>query len=175
MGRSTRGWQTSSSADPVAHSCQAALDPPDEVDLHRMFWHPADFQNGEPAGSNFRRSDFSPTGHISVHRIDQLVPETLRQIASRQQERAASPGNDLGREDAMSVVLNAGAVRLARDDQDVHPFSVGPEPLPGDPAHCGIRNTTGKVSRSYVDQLRTLLLERVVRVARLSEVLREFE
>ena len=154
--------------------CEEYVDPPDAVNLHRLCWEPDDFDNGLPTTSVFPRDDLTDR-YLSVHRMDRLDPSAVLRIADQQRQKAHADSNDLVREDAMSVILSCSEVRTATDSEGVRPFIVSPEREQDDRAHCGIRNVTGKRGRGYVNQLRSLLLERIVETSRLTDTLVRYQ
>ena len=94
--------------------------------------------------------------YLSVSRTDILDADAELRTASGQ---VTSDSAFVVRDKAMSVVLNCGEVCAAKDDKGVQPFDVTAEPIPGEnEAHCGIRNSTDKQSRGYVNQLRAILV-----------------
>ena len=131
----------------------------DEVDLHRLIWSPDDFDGDQLLPSAFRRDDLKGgEGYISVSRTDQLQPEAELNMAKQQAGRAN--GKNFVREDAWSILFNCGRLRAARDDEGLSLFAVTPEPIPDvNPAHCGIRNISGKTGRGYINQLRIILVK----------------
>ena len=131
----------------------------DKVDLHRLVWSPDDFDGDQLTPSAFRRDDLKGGDKfISVSRTDLLQPEAELKMARRQAERAN--GTEFVREVGCSILFNCGRLRVAKDNEGCLPFAVTPEPIPGEnPAHCGIRNISGKTGKGYVNQLRTILVK----------------
>ena len=127
------------------------------VDLHRLIWAPDDFDGDTLTTSAFPKNDLmGGERYLSVSRTDILDADAELRTASSQ---VASDSAFVVRDKAMSVVLNCGEVCAAKDDKGVQPFDVTAEPIPGEnEAHCGIRNSTDKQSRGYVNQLRAILV-----------------
>ncbi|WP_162620463.1 hypothetical protein [Limimaricola cinnabarinus] len=172
---SEKGQEAKSASEetPVSEG-EELLEPPSDVDLHRLCWEPDDFDNGEPTTAAFPRSDLSGR-YLSVDRMDTLVPQAVRSIAAQQRENAQSESNDFDREDAMSLILDCQSIRVAVDRDGGRPFAVKPQWLEENPAHCGVHNVSGKKGKGYVNHLRSLLLLRVIRVARTEDILGERE
>jgi len=128
-----------------------------DIGLHHLVWHPDDFFDSQLKPSAFRRQDLKGNeSHISVSRIDRIVPDVERKTASRQAEKA---NNDtIKRENAYSIKLNCGDVRAQKDDANITMFEVVEKPTGENPAHCGIRNISRKTGRSYINQLRVVLV-----------------
>jgi hypothetical protein len=139
------------------------------VDLHRLIWSPDDFDGDTLTTSAFPKNDLMGGGrYLSVSRTDILDAEAELKTASGQ---GASDSTNVVRDEAMSVILNCGDVCAAKDDEGVQPFVVTAEPIPNEnDAHCGIRNSTEKQSRGYVNQLRAIL----VRLASQPQKLEDF-
>jgi len=127
------------------------------VDLHRLIWSPDDFDGETLTTSAFPKNDLmGGDRYLSVSRTDILDADAELKTASGQ---AGSGSANVIREEAMSVLLKCGDVCTAEDGDGMQPFRVTPEPIPDEnEAHCGIRNSTGKSGRGYVNQLRTILL-----------------
>ena len=143
--------------------------PEDAVDLHRLIWSPDDIDGDALTTSAFPKNDLmGGERYLSVSRTDILDTEAELRTASGQ---AASDSANVVRDEAMSVILNCGDVRAIKDDKGVQPFDVTAEPIPREnEAHCGIRNSTDKQSRGYVNQLRAIL----VRLASQPQKLEDF-
>ena len=126
----------------------------DGINLHRLIWHPDDYDGEQILTTAFRREDLMGGGeYLSVSRTDLLQPGTEREIVRGQENRAN------GREAPYSTVFNCGQLRNKKDKENCTPFDVTREPIPENPAHCGIRNESGKRNRSYINHLRALLVE----------------
>ena len=112
--------------------------------MHRLVWHPDDFENGRLTSSAFRKEDLmgNECNYISVSRIDKIQPDIERQRARNQAER--TNGNNFIRDEAYSIEWNCGEVRDQKDAENT--------------AHCGIRNISGKTGRLYINELRTVLV-----------------
>lgn len=133
------------------------MEPPSEIDLHRLVWNPDDFDRGFLLGSAFSKEDLmGGARYVSVDRIDHFCAEATLKTAEKQALKAN--GETIIRKAAASALLPCEAVRGAEDSEGAGPFSVTPEPLEENEAHCGIRNVSGKGGRAYVNQLRVLLV-----------------
>jgi len=141
--------------------------PPNEVDLHRMVWDPDDWDGAQLLPSAFPRSDLSVVGRfVSVDRVDEPFVQQALDRAEMQQDNA--DGSQHIRDEALSAFLNCGQVRELSDHEGTKPFSVSSYKEEGKPAHCGIENVTGKKSKGYINELRTLLVESVLEVVSLN-------
>ena len=126
--------------------------------MHRLVWHPDDFDNGRLTTSAFRKEDLmgNECNYISVSRIDKIQPDIERQRARNQAER--TNGNNFIRDEAYSIEWNCGEVRDQKDAENTAMFDITEEPTKENPAHCGIRNISGKTGRLYINELRTVLV-----------------
>ena len=136
------------------------VDPPCYVYLHRLVWHPDDIEDGQLLPSAFPRGHLSGDNYVSVSRMDQVTMEAVLALADTQQKKA-DPDKEIFRDFAHSAILHSGEVRSLIDDKCASPFEVFPEPEDADPAHCGIRNITGKKGKGYIGQLRDMLVKAV--------------
>lgn len=132
-------------------------DPPDGVRLYRMGWHPDHRDAGGVTGTSAFREDF-----VSVDRSDLFDREAALARAREQQARAWTKADAQGKPRtyaaAFYIVLPCGGVREANDGEGGQPFAVTGAWLPENPAHCAIRNVSGKRGSSYMNRLRTILL-----------------
>lgn len=145
--------------------------PPDNVDLHRMIWSPDDIDNGQLLTSAFPRSDLSKSDrYISVDRTDIFDENAVKQIVAIQASK--SDGTEIIRDEAHSALLACGAVRRLADTNQKRPFDVRSEKLADNPAHCGIYNVSGERGKSYVNELRSMLVSVVHEVLALSDFLK---
>lgn len=133
----------------------------DEEELHRLVWSPDDFDGDQLLSSAFRKADLSGKAgrYLSVSSVTLL--DRAAEVAIAEAQSAKADGKTFFRERACSALLHCGTVRAAFDRDGERPFEVSEEPLPENPAHCGIRNITGKSSGSYLNHLRILLVEAV--------------
>lgn len=146
----------------------------DGIDLHRLIWYPDDYDGEQLLTTAFRREDLLGGGeYLSVSCTDRLEPEIEREIACQQAERAN--GIDIFREEPYSTLFNCGRLRNKEDVENCTPFDVTRERTDENPAHCGIRNVSGKRNNSYINQLRTLLVELASSPRTLDCFLRDFE
>ncbi len=144
--------------------------PPDHVDLHRLVWSPDDIRDGKLLTSAFSKNDLKQQGlYVSVDRTDQLDEQTVQRIAEEQAARADGAG--IIRETPHSAILGCGNVRNLFDTEQNRPFEVRPEELEDNTAHCGIHNVSGRRNKSYINQLRTLLVSVVHETLALSDYL----
>lgn len=135
-----------------------SLSPPDSVTLHRLVWHPDCYDDGKLTSSGaFPSQDLKGDRFVSVDRHDLFNIEIARSRAQSQQAKAN--GTDKIREDAMVADFPCGGVRDISDSEGKLPFKVTSEAEPDNPAHCGIRNTSGKKSRGYINQIRAKLMQ----------------
>lgn len=134
---------------------------PDKTFLLRLVWHPAHFENGELQPAAFDRDDLSGKNgrYISVDREDYILKIATDHTIERQ-------GKKENRHEAFFVRYSCSDVRSAKDEMGNRPFEVTSEPVPEqdgvcpeNPAHCAIRNATDNKSKSYINQLRTILVE----------------
>jgi len=148
--------------------------PEEHINLHRLVWSPDDFEGGRLLPSAFPRNDLlGGERYVSVSRVDQLVPDAEIATAESQSDRAN--GCQFIRDEAWSVLLCCGEVMSATDVDDVRPFAVTPEPIEAEnDAHCGLRNTSGKKGRGYVNQLRLILVGLASTPRPLNEFLSDF-
>lgn len=138
--------------------------------LHRLIWSPDDIgDDGQLLTSAFPRRDLEGGDrYLSVDRSDILTLEAIRSVALEQNERAN--GETTFRETPHSALLDWANVLELRDDKGVKPFTVTDEPLPNNPAHCGLRNQTGSKGKGYVNQLRILLVDAVEKICELEDL-----
>jgi len=131
--------------------------PGPKIDLHRLIWSPDDFDGENLSTSAFPKKDLmGGERYLSVSRTDMLVPEAELQTAQRQ---AKTQDANFTRDEALSIILNCGSVSDAVDAEGTKPFTVTPEGIPDEnEAHCGLRNSTKKCGKGYINQLRTILV-----------------
>lgn len=102
---------------------------------------------------------------MSVDRSDLADREAACARAREQQvkawERADAKGEPRTYAAAFNIVLPCGGVKEADDGEGVRPFTVTDAWLEENPAHCAIRNVSGRAGNSYVNRLRTILLRLV--------------
>lgn len=146
---------------------------PNNIALHRMVWSPDDFDGEQLLGSAFSRSDLQAGGFVSVDRVDRPFAKQTADRAIVQAGKA--DGNRILREEAHSVFFNCGQVREAIDSEKATPFGVSPRIEVDKPAHCGIENVTGKRGRSYIDELRTILVSLAYGKRTLEEVCGDYD
>lgn len=133
------------------------FDPPSTVVLHRMVWHPDCYDNGELTSSGaFASRDLNGVRYISVDRHDLFDREFAVERAKLQQANAN--GVTAFREEVRMIDLPCRKVREIVDNFGERPFAVTAEPENNNPAHCGIRNVSGKRSKSYINQIRAKLM-----------------
>lgn len=143
-------------------------DPPDDVDLYRTAWHPEHLDEGGFTGTSaFRKDDLTGgDGFVSVDRSDRFNEAVAQTRAREQQNRErekTKPGEPVKKEEAVVLELPCAGVREAVDDKGAKPFSVTGARRDDNPAHCAIRNVTGIKGKSYINQLRLILLKLVLR------------
>jgi len=130
----------------------------DKTNLHRLVWSPDDFDGNNLLPSAFRKEDLSgnPESFISVSRIDKLTPKFEQNTANSQFDKYVNDQSK--RNEAWSITFNSGELRLIKCSKNRQPFNVTAQTENGNPAHCGIRNISGLKGRSYINELRTLLV-----------------
>lgn len=113
---------------------------PDTVYLFKLVWHPDNLDGANVLPTAFRKDDLSGLlgKHVSVDRSDLSERATMEALASRQAAKAN--GRDIVRAAPLIGRLVCFEVRQISVG-GVCPLAVDPEPIPGNPAHCGIRNT----------------------------------
>lgn len=129
--------------------------PPDHVNLIRLVWHPGQYDNGELTPAAIENRDLRPGSFVSVDREDMFNEGVVRARALKQQGNINQAKN---RRSALLFSLPCGGVRVAQDSNGTFPFSVTSEPLPENPAHCGIHNISGRTDRAYFNELRADVL-----------------
>ena len=138
--------------------------------LHRLIWSPDDID--EEVGllpSAFPKQDLEGgERYLSVDRTDRILFSSLRSLADSQQARAN--GSTTFREQPHSALLDWDHILGVKDEDGNKPFAVTDEPLPENPAHCGLRNQTGRKSRGYLQQLRALLVLNTEHICKLDEL-----
>jgi len=139
------------------------FDPPNEITLHRIVWHPEEFQDGSPTSSAvLPSSDLTNSDRfVSVDRSDLFDFAAASEIVSEQRKRGLGRGKEY--ETAKIVDLPCGGVRSVADEAGANPLSVTPEPEEFNPAHCGIRNTSGKKGRGYINFIRGEVMSLITR------------
>jgi hypothetical protein len=158
--------------------------PPDDVHLVRLVWDSADYDGGKVLPSAFRRDElhpkFDPSAnahkYVSVDRGDDVRKDSVDEVISQQID--GDLAERLQRFNPFFAYLVCQCVREAQDVAGDMPFEVRPEQiLPINPGHCGIHNVSGKTieltdkkARGYIDELRTLLIERIVRTISYDEL-----
>ena len=146
----------------------------DGIDLHRLIWCPDDYDGEQLLTTAFRREDLmGGDEYLSVSSTDLLQPEIEQEIAYRQANRAN--GKNIFREVPYSTLFNCGLLRGKNDVENCTPFDITRKPTPENPAHCGIQNVSGKRNKSYINQLRTLLVELASSPCTLDCFLQNFE
>lgn len=137
---------------------------PDDCDVARLVWDPADIaEDGSLLTSAFPGDDLlgiidKATGHprfLSVNRTDILRPIHLVHLLKGQTGTQNPEGRT--REIAYLALACCGSLRAISDVQGGNPFLVLPEPLPENPAHCGVKNKSARRGRAYKDELRSYL------------------
>lgn len=142
-------------------------DPPDDVRLYRMSWHPDHRDAGGVTGTSaFRKEDLlGRDDFVSVDRSDLFDREAALARALAQQAKAWARADAKGKARTYTasfyIVLPCDGVRAADDGEGVRPFTVSDAWLPENPAHCAIRNESGKQKPSYINRLRKMLLDLV--------------
>lgn len=132
--------------------------PPDEVLLHRMVWHPDAFHNGELTSSAaFPSQDLNGKRFVSVDRQDLFDRAGTLNRAAHQQARA--DGINHIRTEVWIADFPCGPIRLIADDTNSNPLQVTAEPEEFNPAHCGIWNRSGKQGKGYINMLRVQLMK----------------
>ena len=159
----------------------SGVEPPDQIDLLRLIWCPDDVVDGHVQPSAFNKNDLKGAcRYLSVDRIDLIVPNVVRNIAAKQQEKA-DPDKQIFREVAYSTRLLTCSVRNCRDGDGNILFSVDPkpiqssDPLEHNPAHCSIANISGKKGKKYILGLQTELAGMAFNTMCLEEALLEIE
>lgn len=158
--------------------------PPDDVHLVRLVWNSADYDNGKIQPSAFPRADLHPKfdpvvnayKYVSVDREDDIRKDSVDAVIC--QQIAGDLAERLKRNNPFFAYLVCQSVREARDTDGNEPFAVTQEPIvPMNPGHCGIHNVSGKTidqndkkARGYINELRTLLTERIVRTISYDEL-----
>jgi hypothetical protein len=132
--------------------------PPDHINLLKLVWHPDDISGDNVKPTAFRRDDLSggEGQHVSVDRQDTAARDAMQAVA--EQQAAKANGKDIKREQARIGVMMCRTVR-AITVEGVQALAVRPEPIEGNPAHCGIFNICGKNGRSAIDEMRAKLAE----------------
>lgn len=132
--------------------------PPDEVILHRMVWHPDAFDDGKLTSSAaFPSRDLNGVRFVSVDRHDLFDQVGTLERAALQQERA--DGIIHIRNEVWIADFPCGPIRLIVDDTNSRPLQVTSEEEEFNPAHCGIWNTSGKQGKAYINMLRAKLMK----------------
>ena len=146
----------------------------DGIDLHRLVWYPDDYDCEQLLPTAFRCKDlFGGDEYLSVSSTDRIQPEIEREIARQQADRAN--GKDIFREEPYSTLFNCRRLRNKNDVENCIPFDATRKPTLENPAHCGIRSISGKRNNSYINQIRTLLVELASPPHHLKCFLRDFE
>lgn len=147
----------------------------EDIDLHRLIWSPDDLElDGTVKTSAFRKGDLrGGDSFVSVSRVDELVPSA--EVATAQKQANNADGVQFVRAAAWSALLNCLSVQRALDHDGIAPFKVTSEPIKDEnDAHCGIRNVSGNVGKSYINQLRVMLVRLVHNAERLDDFLDRF-
>lgn len=128
-------------------------EPPDEVELLKLVWHPDDLEGNLVKPTAFTSRDLSGAAgaHVSVDRRDIARREVMERTADRQAGNA--DGVNHKREKALIAVLSCAAVRSVTY-QDKPALAVTPQPIPDNDAHCGISNISGVSGRGYLNEVR---------------------
>jgi len=126
---------------------------PDHLCLLKLVWDPDHIDGDKVLPSAFRKEELvgDPAVHCSVDRSDTASRKVMEQTAASQKEKA--DGVNHKRHDAFIGVLSCGKVR-SLVVEDTNPLEVISDPLPENPAHCGIRNSSGRKNRAFVNELR---------------------
>ena len=148
----------------------------DEIQVFRMVWHPFHFEGTSLKTSAFDRADLVPEldqqgahRYVSVDRGDIIQRESVDWRIEWQQRDGKAETKS--RHDAKFVHFLCESLRACVDDEDRRPFNITSEPeeagidgSPENPAHCALRNVSGKTGsrsemRAYVEQLRVMLIQ----------------
>lgn len=105
----------------------------------------------KPTAFSSRDLSGEPDAHVSVDRHDLAVRSTMEETATRQRSKAN--GIDLFRELALIGRLPCGSVREI-EFEGISALEVIPVPVPGNDAHCGIRNSTSNRRKSFLAEVR---------------------
>lgn len=129
------------------------LEPPSEVGLLKLIWHPDDVIGDQVKPTAFTSRDLSGKhdDHVSVDREDLASRAVMEATAERQAAKA--DGVNFHRELALVSKLPCGEVRAVTFEEKLV-LNVEPRILPDNEAHCGIINVSGVCSRSFLNEVR---------------------
>lgn len=133
-----------------------------------MVWHPDHLDdNGVTGTGAFPSADLKGTErYLSVDRSDLHEPGVMWRFSRYQREKALEKPRAEDApptmEKAVIVELECDKVRSAEDHDKVRPFLVKEESEGHYRAHCGIHNASGKKGKSYLNNLRLMLLGLIV-------------
>lgn len=156
--------------------------PHNSVDLLRLVWFPACFDNGRLTTAAFDKDDLFPKldrnnqpRYVSADDADivsQLSVDSTIKHQTRDDLRERENRNE-----ARFIRFCAGDVRAIIDAEGIHPFIVERARLPTNLAHVSIKNTSGKSARVkssddrvYVEFLRTELFKIVTKIHTYPEI-----